>query len=290
MITWSSSNSAVAAIAASGLVTALAAGSTQITATSEGKVGSATLTVASAPPPPPPGTWRGNEPAGMTFIDERPFNSVTEGDSPHAPFWFMAGGSIVSDATAPQSPGNVIRATYPTGFIGGSASMQTGVEGQGISNRTFYITWWAKYSSNWFGHLTGVNKQCYFAANGSAGQAFFEANGVGINALRPVMVLQSGYATDATFYPNLVPGATVPRNKWFNVEIVLVGNTAGNSDGSFDWYIDGVHVGHASGLLITPTATGWDRFNFDPIWGGAGDIIPATQTLDLDHVYLSGKK
>jgi hypothetical protein len=227
----------------------------------------------------------------MTLIDERPFNSLTETDSPHAPFWFRAGGSIVSDPTAPQSPSNVMRATYPNGFIGGSASMQTGVEGQGISNRTFYITWWAKYSSNWFGHLTGVNKQCYFAANGSAGQAFFEANGVGTNALRPAMVLQSGMATDATFYPNLVPGATVPRGKWFNVEIVLVGNTAGNSDGSFDWYIDGVHVGHASGLKITTTATGWDRFNFDPIWGGAGDqITTGDQTLDLDDVYLSGKK
>ena len=290
-VSWSSSNTAIATVSTSGLATALAAGTVQINATSELKIGSATLTIAAAPPPPPPGTWRGNEPAGTTLIDERPFNSLTETDSPHAPFWFRAGGSIVSDPTAPQSPSNVLRATYPNGFIGGSASMQTGVEAQGISNRTFYITWWAKYSSNWFGHLTGVNKQCYFAANGSAGQAFFEANGVGTNPLRPAMVLQSGMATDATFYPNLVPGVTVPRGKWFNVEIVLVGNTAGNSDGTFDWYIDGVHVGHASGLKITTTATGWDRFNFDPIWGGAGDqITTGDQWLDLDDVYLSGKK
>ena len=290
-VSWSSSNTAIATVSTSGLATAVAAGTVQINATSELKIGSATLTIAAAPPPPPPGTWRGNEPAGMTLIDERPFNSLTETDSPHVPFWFRAGGSIVSDPTAPQSPSNVLRATYPNGFIGGSASMQTGVEGQGISNRTFYITWWAKYSSNWFGHLTGVNKQCYFAANGSAGQAFFEANAVGTNQMRPAMVLQSGLGTDATFYPNLVPGATVPRGKWFNVEIVLVGNTAGNSDGTFDWYIDGVHVGHASGLKITTTATGWDRFNFDPIWGGAGDqITTGDQTLDLDDVYLSGKK
>ncbi|MFL5465097.1 MAG: Ig-like domain-containing protein, partial [Gemmatimonadaceae bacterium] len=54
-VTWSSSNNAVAGVSASGVVTAVAAGSAQITATSEGVAGSATLTV-SEPPPPPSGS------------------------------------------------------------------------------------------------------------------------------------------------------------------------------------------------------------------------------------------
>jgi uncharacterized protein YjdB len=45
-ITWSSSNQSVATVSASGLVTAASAGSTQITATSEGRSGSTALTVA----------------------------------------------------------------------------------------------------------------------------------------------------------------------------------------------------------------------------------------------------
>src|SRR5687767_2230963 len=50
-VSWSSSNSAVATVSGSGLVTAIAAGTVQITATSEGRSGSAALTVTSAPPP-----------------------------------------------------------------------------------------------------------------------------------------------------------------------------------------------------------------------------------------------
>ena len=55
VITWSSSNSAVSRVSASGLVTAVAAGSATITATSETKTGTAATTV-SAPAPAPVAT------------------------------------------------------------------------------------------------------------------------------------------------------------------------------------------------------------------------------------------
>src|SRR5690348_8261075 len=51
-IVWSSSNNGVATVSASGLVTAVAVGSAQIIATSEGKNGSARLTVAAPAPVP----------------------------------------------------------------------------------------------------------------------------------------------------------------------------------------------------------------------------------------------
>ena len=51
-VAWSSSNTAVATVSASGLVTAVAVGSAQIIATSESKTGSATLTVAAPSPVP----------------------------------------------------------------------------------------------------------------------------------------------------------------------------------------------------------------------------------------------
>jgi uncharacterized protein YjdB len=51
-ISWSSSNPAVATVSSSGLVTGVSAGSTPITATSEGASGTAALTVTSPPPVP----------------------------------------------------------------------------------------------------------------------------------------------------------------------------------------------------------------------------------------------
>ena len=49
VVTWSSGNTAVATVSAQGVVTAIAVGTASITATSEGKSGSATLTVTQAP-------------------------------------------------------------------------------------------------------------------------------------------------------------------------------------------------------------------------------------------------
>jgi uncharacterized protein YjdB len=51
IVTWSTSNPAVATVGSDGLVTGVGVGSTTITAASEGKTGSATLVVATRPPP-----------------------------------------------------------------------------------------------------------------------------------------------------------------------------------------------------------------------------------------------
>lgn len=53
VVTWESSNSGVAIVSSTGLVTAISVGSATITATSEGKSGTAAITV-TAPPPPSP--------------------------------------------------------------------------------------------------------------------------------------------------------------------------------------------------------------------------------------------
>jgi hypothetical protein len=33
----------------------------------------------------------------------------------------------------------------------------------------------------------------------------------------------------------------------------------------------------------------WYDVNVAPVWGGLGGSVPATQTFDLDHFYMSGK-
>ena len=53
-VTWTTDGAAVATVNGTGLVRGIAAGSATITATSEGKSGTATITVTTPPPPPPP--------------------------------------------------------------------------------------------------------------------------------------------------------------------------------------------------------------------------------------------
>jgi hypothetical protein len=284
-ISWNSSNGAVATVSASGLVTAVAAGSAQISATSEGQSGSATLTATSPPPPPPPGT--SNEPSGMTAISDRPFNARNELG------WTDGGGTgefdFRSDPTAPHSPPSILHAWYPAGYLGGGGPVAYDYP---LNNpRTMYIRFWTKLSANFWGHGSEVNKQCYLITSTPSNVIVFSASGQGSGPLRPQIRLQNTVSypgSAANLDPNLVPGATIPRDQWYMIEIVAVGNTAGKVDGSIDWYLNGVHVGSYP-MEYEAGGTVWGRFHGTTLWGGSGDIVPALMWVDWDHVYLSAK-
>jgi hypothetical protein len=95
---------------------------------------------------------------------------------------------------------------------------------------------------------------------------------------------------DYDISPNLVPTARITRGQWFHIEVVAVGNTASTSDGSLDWWLDGVHIGSYKNLRFSNSALHWDLFHFSTIWGGVGGPnVPETQYKDWDHAYMSGR-
>ncbi len=206
VITWVSGTPAVATVSSTGLVTAVAVGTAQISATSEGQTGSATLTVQDPPPPPPPGS--SNEPSGMTVISDRPFNALNELG------WddqFSSNMAFIADATAPKSPSGILRATWPTGYT----SIGNGPGGSDMpisSKRTVYISFWAKLSDNFYGHDSNVNKQFYAYAN-QWPVMYFDASCHASGPITPQIALQdtqSHGTYDLT--PNLVPSARIPRS------------------------------------------------------------------------------
>jgi hypothetical protein len=67
VVTWSTSASGVATVSGTGLVTGVSAGAATITATSEGKSGTAALTV-TAPPPPPPDATAPSTPQNLAAV------------------------------------------------------------------------------------------------------------------------------------------------------------------------------------------------------------------------------
>lgn len=282
-IVWSSSDNTLATVSGTGLVSALAVGSVNITATSEGQSGNAPLTI-DPPTPPPTGS---NEPAGMTLITNRAFNAINEDpiwedyNTPH----------IAQDPTAPVSPPNIWRAIYPAGFVAGSSPDAAWLYIP--RHHTVYISVWYRYSDNWTGHETGVNKQFYVWTNGNAPSVVFYADGAGNNPLVPSVTIQDCIVplnSELHRSPNLVPSARIIRGKWHHLEAVLVGNTAGSANGSLDWYLDGVHIGSYSGIQYIQGDALWGDVNVAPVWGGiGGPNVPSTQTWDIDQFYMSGK-
>lgn len=282
-ISWSTSDNTLATVSQTGLVTAVAVGNVDIRATSEGQTGSAAVGIELAVPPPS----GSNEPSGMSTITNRAFNAIDEDpiwedyNSPH----------IAQDATAPVSAPNIWRATYPAGFVAGTSPDAAWLYIP--RHRTVYVSVWFRYSSNWVGHETGVNKQFYVWTNGNAPSVVFYADGAGNNPLVPSVTIQDCIvprSDELHRSPNLVPSARIIRGRWHHLEAVLVGNTSGNANGSLDWYLDGVHIGSYSGIQYISGNALWGDVNVAPVWGGiGGPNVPATQTWDIDQFYMSGK-
>ena len=225
----------------------------------------------------------------MTVLSNRAFNALDEAGWSDQNGGSGGGLSIFQDASAPKSPSTVLRATFPAGYT--SAGDGPGGSDFGLPSRprTLYVSFWGRVSDNWYGHDSGVNKQFYAYANGSP-VMYFSAGCQYNGPITPYMALQSTASYgDADLMPNLVPSARITRGKWYHIEVVLVGNTAGTRNGSVDWWLDGVHIGSYSVQWLSGAAT-WNLFHYTSIWGGVGGPrVPATQYMDWDHVYLSGK-
>lgn len=245
--------------------------------------------------------WRGNEPAGMTTVHDTAFNAEPQTG------WFEFGDvGIASDAAAPQSPPSVREYTFSTGFTGGGSpgSMESNNGNGNFNFHEMYFCTAVKYSSNWWSHSSGVNKQFHgWTDNGN--KMVITAFGKDANGstpdqgdMFPVITFQGivaggnqngtagRYPLDLT-QPGLAPYV---RGQWHQLEVHAVKNTNGNADADVRLWFDGVLRAHATGIQITSTNSVWERFQISAIWGGTGNTVPSPgQTLRIDHMYLSGK-
>jgi uncharacterized protein YjdB len=281
VVTWSSSSPALVSVNASGLVTVVAVGSATITATSETKTGTATVTgIVSTG-----AVWRGNEPASMTAITDQPFTSLpSSGWTPYFS-WGLA-----SDATAPHSPNSVFEIVYPAGYAGGNSP---GLAEFAVNPnyRQIYICMYVKYSSNWQGHNSLVNKIIHFWV-GSINRLVIEGAGSGNGPLTARISLQSiagGGNQDGGTAGTYESPIQFVRGQWHMVEMVAVANTGSNKDGSVDLYVDGVHAAGVSGVEFQAGGPLFNLVKEDPTWGGQGDVVQSTQSFRVDHIYMSGK-
>jgi len=281
VVTWSSVSAGIASVNSNGLVSGVSAATTQITATSEGKSSSATITVTA--PSSGGAVWRGNEPGGLTMVSDQPFNSMPSNS------WRTEGGSIVSDPSAPQSPNNVFEINFPAGYGGGYSP---GGADMDVNDSTLYFSVNVKYSLNWEGHPPeGINKIMHLWINGG-NLCVISAEGQGSDPLYPAITFQSiiggGNQGGGAFgmYTSPTP---ISRGVWHLIEVVATKNTSGQRNGSVYLYVDGVLVAQATGIQLTAAGNNWNMLQIAPIWGGTGGAVTNAQSLRLDHIYVSGR-
>jgi uncharacterized protein YjdB len=134
VVTWSSSNSSVASVSASGVVSGINAGSATITATSSGKTGTAAVSVPAA----------ASQPAGSLLFAEgfEDANLASRG-------WYASTGSISTTEHAPGSS----TASIQFHFLQGATSQAgtSAIRHKFTPSNSVYIAYDVKYSDNWIG-------------------------------------------------------------------------------------------------------------------------------------------
>ncbi len=201
VVTWASGNTAVATVSGSGLVTGVAAGSANITATSEGKSGTATATVTSVPVAsvtvaPPSATIAVN---GMVQL------MATPKDANGNPL----SGRVVTWASDNAGVATVSGSGLVTGVAAGSANITATSEGKSGTAAITVTT----ASAGTFGHVFIVAEENHNYADIIGSSSMPYLNGV---------TTQYGLATN--YYANTHPSI----GNYFEL---TVGDTIINNDG-----------------------------------------------------------
>lgn len=237
----------------------------------------------------------------MTLVSERSFNAVTEQGWGYiaAPGTQAAKGSldIFSDPTAPKSPNNVGRATFPAGLSGDGSSSSMFHATLPMGNKTtgrVYIAWWFKLSPNWYGQDgSSVDKILW------AGQAVvLDCHGGGYSDKFWRIALQGGenFNGDPTHAQNQVSPTsgqrTMVRDTWYFNEFLIHLGTPGVANGELHMWLNGVKTHQFTGRNIHRTdgssTSAMSSVRWHPIYGGQnGSNVPETQYQYIDHIRVS---
>jgi uncharacterized protein YjdB len=282
-VSWSSSNTAVATVSGTGLETSKTLGTATITATSEGRSGTAAITVTTVPPPPS-GTWP-NEPTGVTVLTDYGFTDpipmVTDGTVGHG--WNILNpdngqpavpGHAVSavDATAPLGSA-VADFIYPVGMGGGWAPAT--MYYIHAARQEVYAGFWWKASSPWQNHPSGVNKLAFwFMGNSNISMQMYGP------APYQIHVVSELPAEVVRYAPNVTTTA-VTLGVWHRIEWHM------KTTGLLEFWLDGVL--QARYTSVQYPSTGFDTFEFSPTWGGIGSTKGESDHYWYNAVHLSGR-
>ena len=275
-LAWASSDPSIAVVDSTGVATGVAPGTATITASAQGRSGSALLAVV----PPGAGPWP-HEPPGFSVISDQPWDAVTSLG------WSLEFGVlplIVPDATAPLSPPDVLQITYPTGFASGSApsTMLHALPG----TRQLYVGMWWKPSNPWQGNDSNANKIQYVFTNGS-GSAFMVMYGTPGGPYELRVFPQFSTSSDVWLTPN-VASVPVTLGQWHKIEWLLIDNTTTDPpNGICRWWLDGQLIGDYTN--VNYPSEPFSEYKVAPVFGGNGGPKIETDYYWYDHIHLSGR-
>lgn len=230
----------------------------------------------------------------LTLVSDRAFNSLAKSsrDDRGSEGWNVTeykssrNLQIVSVTGAPRSPSNVAQMTFPAGLSGGSEPARAKREFD-IKARTISIDLWNKVSSNWQGPRRAASVIFTINVDGRKRLAF-EAQGTGKGKLTPAVSLWGAPDSRDELKPNVISGAEVVRGEWQHWRVSVRANTVGQKDGLVEVSLNGEKVLSYSNVeLVSRSADWFDEMDWKPKWGGGGDRVSSSMSMQWDHVTIA---
>ena len=292
-VAWTSSNTVVATVSASGLVSALASGSATITATSGGVSGTAAITVTAAPPGQGP----------IVFSDDFESGSLSKWDESNS-----TTQAVINNASAAHSGTSFMRMTY--GINGGDGGWMNKYFTQGFTR--LYVKLWVRFSTNFAGGtklvslrgspigqpLLGVGRAgiCPNGRDSFSANLVTEFTGADAYPTKMYTYWQDMWAdpngqcwgrygpTNSTWTsPYLTPMPVMTKGTWHLIEFaVKMNSSATAADGEQKFWIDGVKYGEWTGIRWGDPAF----VNLGVLQINGSATTTQSQTLDIDDLVL----
>jgi hypothetical protein len=257
------------------------------------KVAAKSSALTESPPPSPDSAWP-NEPAGLTLLNNQPWDALGTDQN-----WINNWGyhpqngyaDIVTDGTAPRSPSNVLRIVFPPTIPGDHqpASIYTAFGNN--AEHELYTASWMKLASNWDTHGTKL-MDIWF----SNGDIFIVHLTDGDDTSRHinmcVMTALYGYdrppAGPEGAWPSNVATTPIIAGQWYLVEVYAkFPTTPGGSDGIIRWWVNGLLQGDYTNMVYPAEA--WGFFTVE--YPFTRQVAPAQESYAyIDHTYISGRR
>jgi hypothetical protein len=242
-----------------------------------------------------------NAPVGYTAIVDQPMNEVLFTDS--GVVWLNGAGypngeatvTVFSDASAPESPSNVLRFSYDFPFDSNNGpGFRECAFGENYS--ALYTCLWFKHSTTWENHPSGVNKMFYWTARntpGLNGTCFISLNYNSTAAPVNFQFYTQNPGEDQEVFAT--SGFTPLLGEYHRVQVLLE-RTSGILGRVRMWCSNesnpsSVLAMDQTGVQLTDagqTLVAWSGINLDPVWGGNTSVSTRSFTLDFDHIVMTG--
>jgi Big-like domain-containing protein len=224
-----------------------------------------------------------NEPARFTTLNDQPWNLLTGNGWDYLRRTSSKDDSIISDATAPFSPLNVLRIVFTPDM---SRNSEPSVHWIGLPSRPreIFTGWWMKLSPNWTPSPAGGGKITFLWAPDGQGTVYTGVFGARAPHHLSVNTEWAPYG-QRIWDPNIAT-TLINYSQWFRIEWYMKWeSTPGSSDGILRWWVNGVLNGDY-GNVRYPTCC-FQQFEFAPTLQNPPQ---AEQYMYIDHTRISVPK